>query len=36
MTTRWIFSEEVDENVVAKLSREINVNPTIAKNPNTA
>lgn len=31
MTTRWIFSEEVKENVIAQLSSEINVNPTIAK-----
>ena len=31
MTTRWIFREEVDENVVAQLSREININSTIAK-----
>lgn len=31
MTTRWIFSEEVDENVVTQLSSEINVNATIAK-----
>lgn len=31
MTTRWIFSEEADERIVTQLSREINVNPTIAK-----
>jgi len=31
MTTRWIFSEEVNESIVDQLSREINVNPTIAK-----
>ena len=32
MTKRWIYHDEVDENVIAQLSREINVNPTIAKN----
>ncbi len=31
MTTRWIYNEEVDEDLVAEMSREINVNPTIAK-----
>ena len=31
MTKRWIYNDEVDENVIAQLSREINVNPTIAK-----
>ncbi|MCG8308300.1 MAG: single-stranded-DNA-specific exonuclease RecJ [Cytophagales bacterium] len=31
MTTRWIFGKEVDENVVAQLASEININPTIAK-----
>jgi len=31
MTTRWIYSEEVEENIVDQLSKEINVNPTIAK-----
>jgi single-stranded-DNA-specific exonuclease len=31
MTNRWIFSEEVDEEVVAQLAGEINVNLTIAK-----
>ena len=31
MTTRWVFNDEVDENVVAQLSREININPIIAK-----
>jgi len=31
MTNRWIFSEAIDEHVVAQLSSEINVNLTIAK-----
>ncbi len=31
MTTRWIYKKEVDEDNVAEMSREINVNPTIAK-----
>ena len=31
MTTRWVFNEEVDEDDIAQLSREINVNTTIAK-----
>ena len=31
MTTRWVFNEEVDEDDIAQLSREINVNSTIAK-----
>ena len=31
MSTRWVFNEEVDEEAVAQLSTEINVNPTIAK-----
>lgn len=31
MTTRWIFKDEPNESDVAQLSREINVNPTIAK-----
>jgi single-stranded-DNA-specific exonuclease len=31
MTTRWVYSDEVDEQVVQRLSAEINVNPTIAK-----
>lgn len=31
MTKRWIYNDEVDENDIAQLSREINVNPTIAK-----
>lgn len=31
MTTRWVFSEEVDEELVAQLSSAINVNPTISK-----
>ena len=31
MTNRWIFSEEVDENAVAELAGEINVNLTIAR-----
>lgn len=31
MTTRWVFNEEIDEDDIAQLSREINVNSTIAK-----
>ena len=31
MSTRWVFNEEVDEEAVAQLSTEINVNRTIAK-----
>lgn len=31
MTNRWIFSEEVDEQLIAELSSSINVNPTISK-----
>ncbi|MCK5103743.1 MAG: single-stranded-DNA-specific exonuclease RecJ [Cyclobacteriaceae bacterium] len=31
MTKRWIFNDDIDEDVVAQLSREINVNPIIAK-----
>lgn len=31
MTMRWVFNDETDENVVAQLSREINVNSIIAK-----
>ena len=31
MTKRWIFNDDIDEDVVAQLSREINVDPKIAK-----
>ncbi|MCK5277731.1 MAG: single-stranded-DNA-specific exonuclease RecJ, partial [Cyclobacteriaceae bacterium] len=31
MTKRWIFNDDIDEDVVAQLSREINVSPIIAK-----
>ncbi len=31
MTRRWVFNDTPDENVVANLSAEINVNPIIAK-----
>ncbi|NJN26896.1 MAG: single-stranded-DNA-specific exonuclease RecJ [Cyclobacteriaceae bacterium] len=31
MSTRWVYTEEVDEDAIAQLSGEINVNPIIAK-----
>ena len=31
MTTRWIYKDEVDEEALAQLAQEINVNPTISK-----
>ena len=31
MSNRWVFNEEVDEDAVAQLSSEINVNSIIAK-----
>ncbi|MDZ7608689.1 MAG: single-stranded-DNA-specific exonuclease RecJ [Cyclobacteriaceae bacterium] len=31
MTTRWIYKEDVDEQVVAQLSQDLEVNPIIAK-----
>ncbi len=31
MTTRWIINDEVDEEIIAQLSSEININSTVAK-----
>jgi single-stranded-DNA-specific exonuclease len=31
MTTRWIYKDEVDDEALAQLAQEINVNPTISK-----
>ena len=31
MTTRWIYKEDVDEQVVAQFSQELDINPIIAK-----
>ncbi len=31
MTNRWIFNDEIDEDIIAQLSGEININSTVAK-----